>query len=231
MKKQKVTDIFLYRWRYVFGYTLLALLYVGAIIISALHVPGGLSQAEIDMVNTTNHLNFSIEGVAVTNLPFHLLQLLFFKLFGVSLLTIKAPAVILSIASSVAIFFLLKRWFKPSTTILSLLIMATTGQFLFIGQSATVGILYIFYTALTLLFATLILQKAQNASIWRISLAITTHSASSLRILVYQSGASDHSLSTSASTLFSHLPKTSQVLGCAVRYFIRDWLCDWFSLL
>ena len=52
--------------------------------------------------------------------------------------------------------------------------MATTGQFLFIGQSATVGILYIFYTALTLLFATLILQKAQNASIWRISLAITT---------------------------------------------------------
>ena len=174
MKKQKVTDIFLYRWRYVFGYTLLALLYIGAIIISALHVPGGLSQAEIDMVNTTNHLNFSVEGIAVTNLPFHLLQLLFFKLFGVSLLTIKAPAVILSIASSVAIFFLLKRWFKPSTTILSLLIMATTGQFLFIGQSATVGILYIFYTALTLLFATLILQKAQNASIWRISLAITT---------------------------------------------------------
>ena len=40
---------------------------------------GGLSQAEIDMVNTTNHLNFSIEGVAVTNLPFHLLQLLFFR--------------------------------------------------------------------------------------------------------------------------------------------------------
>ena len=174
MKKQKVTDIFLYRWRYVFGYTLLALLYIGAIIISALHVPGGLSQAEIDMVNTTNHLNFSVEGIAVTNLPFHLLQLLFFKLFGVSLLTIKAPAVILSIASSIAIFFLLKRWFKPSTTILSLLIMATTGQFLFIGQSATVGILYIFYTALTLLFATLILQKAQSASIWRISLAITT---------------------------------------------------------
>ncbi len=37
-----------------------------------------------DMVNTTNHLNFSIEGIAVTNLPFHLLQLLFFKLFVVS---------------------------------------------------------------------------------------------------------------------------------------------------
>ena len=109
MKKQKVTDIFLYRWRYVFGYTLLALLYIGAIIISALHVPGGLSQAEIDMVNTTNHFNFSIEGIAFTNLPFHLLQLLLFKLFGVSLLTIKAPAVVLSIASSVAIFFLLKR--------------------------------------------------------------------------------------------------------------------------
>ena len=174
MKKQKVTDIFLYRWRYAFGYTLLVLLYIGAVTVSALHAPGGLSQAEIDMVNTTNHLKFSSEGLAVTNLPLHLLQLTFFKLFGVSLLTIKAPAVLLSIISSIAIFFLLKRWFKPSTTILSLLIMISTGQFLFIGQSATVGVLYIFYTALTLLFATLILQKAPKASLWRIGLAITT---------------------------------------------------------
>ena len=146
MKKQKVTDIFLYRWRYVFGYTLLALLYVGAIIISALHVPGGLSQAEIDMVNTTNHLNFSVEGIAVTNLPFHLLQLLFFKLFGVSLLTIKAPAVILSIASSIAIFFLLKRWFKPSTTILSLLIMANDWVNFYSSVKAQ---LLAFYTSFT----------------------------------------------------------------------------------
>ena len=148
MKKQKVTDIFLYRWRYAFGYTLLVLLYIGAVTVSALHAPGGLSQAEIDMVNTTNHLKFSSEGLAVTNLPFHLLQLAFFKLFGVSLLTIKAPAVLLSIISSIAIFFLLKRWFKPSTTILSLLIMISTGQFLFIGQSAAVGVLYILYTCL-----------------------------------------------------------------------------------
>ena len=170
MKKQKVTDIFLYRWRYIFGYTLLALSYIGAVIVSALYAPGGLSQAEIDMVNTTNHLNLSIDGLAVTNLPFHVLQLLIFKIFGVSLLTIKAPAILLSIISSIAIFFLLKRWFKPSTTILSLLIMITTGQFLFIGQSATAGILYIFYTALTLLFATLILQKAPRAPLWRIGL-------------------------------------------------------------
>ena len=106
MKKQKVTDIFLYRWRYIFGYTLLALSYIGAVIVSALYAPGGLSQAEIDMVNTTNHLNLSIDGLAVTNLPFHVLQLLIFKIFGVSLLTIKAPAILLSIISSIAIFFL-----------------------------------------------------------------------------------------------------------------------------
>ena len=226
MKKQKVTDIFLYRWRYVFGYTLLALLYIGAIIISALHVPGGLSQAEINMVNTTNHLNFSVEGIAVTNLPFHLLQLLFFKLFGVSLLTIKAPAVILSIASSVAIFFLLKRWFKPSTTILSLLIRATTGQFLFIGQSATVGILYIFYTALTLLFATYSPKSPE-----RLHLANQLshhHGAQPFHsvFLVYQSGTSDHRLSTSASTLFPHLSKTPKILDCSIFNFIRNGLRD-----
>lgn len=173
VKKQQVTDIFVYKWRYFFGYIVLVLLYIGAVVTSALYAPGGLTQSEIDAIRTTNDLSLSIDGLAVANLPFHALQLVFFKLFGVSLLTIKAPAILLSIISSIAIFFLLKRWFKPSVAILSMLIMITTAQFLFIGQSATPAILYVFYAALILLFATLTLQKAKITWLWRILLAIT----------------------------------------------------------
>ena len=199
MKKQKVTDIFLYRWRYVFGYTLLALLYIGAIIISALHVPGGLSQAEIDMVNTTNHLNFSVEGIAITNLPFHLLQLLFFKLFGVGLLTIKAPAVILSIASSVAIHRSKRNCW----------------HFIHLLHRADFTFRYI--------------DSPESPERFHLANQFGYHhGAQPLHsvFLVYQSGTSDHRPPAPTSTLFPHLQKTSQVLDCAVRYFIRDWLCD-----
>ena len=171
--KKRVTDIFLYKWRYVLGYTFLALLYISAVIVAAVYAPGGLTQAEIDTLSATNSLGFNLDSLATPNLPFHLLQLAFFKLFGVSILTIKAPAIVFSVTSSLAIFFLLRRWFKPSIAILSLLIMTTTAQFLFIGQSATASVLYVAYTALILLFATLVLQRAQASQLWRIGLALT----------------------------------------------------------
>lgn len=173
MKKRFITDLFLYRWRYAIGYSLLVLLYLISIIAAAIYAPGGVSQAEIDNIAITSSINFSLDGISIANLPFHLLQLLFFKLFGVNLITIKAPALLLSMIAGLALFFLLRRWFKPNVSVLSMIIMIATSQFLFISQNATTEILYITYTTLTLLFATLIIQHAKFSELWRIALAIT----------------------------------------------------------
>jgi len=173
VKKRQPTDILLYKWRYVIGYTLLAMLYIGAGIVSAIYTPGGLTQQEIDAIQPTNDLSLSLRSLATVNLPFHLLQLASFKLLGVTILSVKLPSIILYVISSIAIFLLLRRWFKPNVVILSMLIMATTAQLLFIGQSATSGILYVFYTALLLLFATMVVQKERGAILWKICLAIT----------------------------------------------------------
>ena len=120
------------------------MLYIGAGIVSAIYTPGGLTQQEIDAIQPTNDLSLSLRSLATVNLPFHLLQLASFKLLGVTILSIKLPSIILYVISSIAIFLLLRRWFKPNVVILSMLIMATTAQLLFIGQSATSGILYVF---------------------------------------------------------------------------------------
>ena len=173
MKKRFITDLFLYKWRYVIGYSLLVILYFIGIVTAALYAPGGLSQSEIDTIAVTNSIHFDLNGLSIANLPFHLLQLLFFKLFGVSLITIKAPTILLSIITGLALFFLLRRWFKPNVSVLSMIIMVATSQFLFIGQNATVEILYITYTTLTLLFATLVIQHAKFSQLWRIALALT----------------------------------------------------------
>ena len=170
MKKQ-IADLLLYRWRYILGYGTLIAIFITAITISTLYTPGGITQAEINTIERTNAL--ANGELTLPNLPLHLLQLVSFSLFGVSIFTIKLPAIILSIVSAVAIFFLLRRWFKSNITILSMLIMATTGQFIFLAQHATTQILYVAYSALILLFASMILQKAKGHLIWKISLAIT----------------------------------------------------------
>ena len=161
---QKAINSFIYKWRYAIGYTVLVIIFAIAIALAGLYAPGGLTQSEINTLAITNSL--SKDSVNLVNIPFHGLQLLVLKLLGVSVLTIKIPAMIFAIASIVAIFFLLKRWFKSNITILSMLIMATTSQLIFLAQSATPQILYVLYSAIIILFSSLILQKAQKPLLW-----------------------------------------------------------------
>lgn len=170
MKKQ-LADLTLYKWRYILGYGTLALLFVASVAVASVYAPGGLTQLEIDSLRVTNDL--ASGNLNVTNLPFHLLQLASLSIFGVSIFTIKLPAIALSVIAAVAIFSLLRRWFKPNIAILSMLIMTVTGQFIFVAQNATSQILYIAYSALILLFASLIIQKAKKQLLWKIGLGVS----------------------------------------------------------
>jgi len=173
MKKQKI-NLFLYRWRYVIGYIALAIIFVLALVSAGLYAPGGLTQFEIDNLKPTNQISLSNPAsLAIPNLPLHLLQKASLELFGVSILSIKLPSFLLAVITAVSLFFLVRRWFKPNVTILSLIIMTITGQFIFVAQSATPHILYVTYASLILLFATLITQRVQRQLLWKICLAIT----------------------------------------------------------
>lgn len=175
MKKKTLSNLLLYRWRYALGYLTLIGIFLAVISIALLHAPGGVSQPEIDMIHQTNLLRTGIGqgNFAMPNLPFHLFQLVLFMLFGVSIITIKAPSIILSIIAALSLFFLLRRWFKPGIAVLSLSIMIATGQFIYLAQSFTPGIIYITTASLILLFASLVIQKAKFAPLWRILLAAT----------------------------------------------------------
>lgn len=166
---KRLVDMTLYKWRYVLGYSALAVLFLLASVLASLYAPGGLTPAEMQALATTNDL---AEGAwRIVNLPFHALQLASLTLFGVSIFTIKLPAIILSFIAIIAIFFLLRRWFAPNVTILSMLIMMVAGQFIFLSQNATPHILYVTFTALILLFVSLIIQTARFRLIWKIGLA------------------------------------------------------------
>ena len=169
--KKHVIDLFIYRWRYILGYGSLALFLIIAIVIASIYSPGGLSPAEMSSVAPIESI--SSASLAVPDLPLKLLQTAIFSVIGVSIFSIKLPSIILAVLSSVAIFYLLRRWFKPNITILSMLIMITTGQFLFIAQNATSAILYVFYSSLILLFTSLIVQGAKYQRVWKAALGVS----------------------------------------------------------
>ena len=155
MAKFKISNFFIYRWRNVIGYSLVAIGLILILIFISLYLPGGITNAEIQSVIKSNSINmFDYWSMNVINLPYHLLQHTSFFLFGVTIFSIKLPSIILAFLSIVGLTLLLRQWFNPNIGILATLIAITTGQLLFIAQSGTSEILYLFWPVWILLLAT-----------------------------------------------------------------------------
>ena len=157
MGKLDITESFIYRHRYVIGYGLIAIGLIAVLLFAGLYLPGGISAAEMQSVVKSDSISLvDFNSLAVTNLPYHLLQQVTLSLFGVTILGIKLPSIILAFLSAVGIVLLLRKWFKPSVGVLASLIAITTGQFLFIAQEGTPGVLYLFWAVWLIYLATLL---------------------------------------------------------------------------
>jgi len=173
MATRDFSKYFLYRWRYVIGYTSLAVLLAGLLLFAGLYLPGGLSEAEKASVVHSAALSFGdTSSLAVANLPYYGLQAALFALFGVTIFTIKLPSLLLGLASAVGLVFLLRRWFKPNIAVMASFIAISTGQFLFIAQSGTPSILYIFWPVVILLLGTQITRTRSLRMLWKVLFVI-----------------------------------------------------------
>lgn len=160
MGKFKVSNFFVYRWRYIIGYSLVAIGLILALIFAGMYLPGGISNHEIQSVIKSTSITVSdFWSIDAVNLPYHLAQHVSLALFGVSALSIKLPSIILAFLSALGLVLLLRQWFRPRIAILASLIALTTGQFLFIAQNGTPDVLYLFWPVWIILIATLISTK------------------------------------------------------------------------
>lgn len=172
MAAKDITNFFIYRWRYIVGYSVIALLLAGLLIFAGLYVPGGISPDEIRATVRSDSLSFSDPSTfAVTSLPFYLLQKFIFHFAGITDFSIKAPSLILALFSAVGLILLLRRWFKPNIAVLTSLIAITTGQFLFIAQNGTPSILYVFWPILLLSLGTQVTRSKRGKLFWKIAFA------------------------------------------------------------
>jgi hypothetical protein len=186
-----VTDYFLYRWRYIIGYSLIGLIIVGLLVIAGLFVPSGLSQAEIHSVVASHAITFSLDSFDpnfIIDLPYHLFQKGSIALLGLNELSIKLPSLILGLASAFGMLVLLRMWFRRNVAVITSILIITTGQFLFIAQSGTPGIMYIFLSIWLLVAAMIISRQKKWAGIWKMVLfgivALSLYTPLSLYILL-----------------------------------------------
>lgn len=172
MAKQ-ITDYFLYRKRYIIGYSLISLAVVSLLVLAWLFLPGGLSSNEMDTFVTTSGLAFSLQNFnpeTIVNLPYHVLQHIAITLFGISTLSLKLPSLILGILSALGILLLLRTWFRRNVAVITTVIAITSSQFIFLAQNGTPAIVYIFWPVWLLVAAIKISRHARWSFLWKMIL-------------------------------------------------------------
>lgn len=167
-KKFNITTSFLYKWRYWIGYGTIFILLVGLLLVAGFLIPGEISTGEERALVTTQQLELSeLWRNVPLNAPFHILQYFSLELFGATILGIKLPSLLLGLITAVSMIFLLRRWFTSGVAVLAAAIAITTGQFLFVAQQGSAGIMYLFWPTVLLLLATLVANRLRYAKLWQ----------------------------------------------------------------
>lgn len=151
MKKPQISKMFLYRHRFVIGYFLLAIAFLGLIITMPLIAPSGLSEAEMQSAVTSHHTSWaSISDGTLIDLPYHFLQKLSVNLLGLTTYGIRLPSILIGALLGILLILLLNRWFKNNVAIIASILTVLSSTFLYLSGSGTPLIMLVFWPTLLL---------------------------------------------------------------------------------
>ena len=169
-RKQAVQNSWLYKYRYPIAGVFLALIAAFMVSYRFWDAPTGLAQAEIQsgvaavQLYEANPLLHPISaGSSLVNLPWSVLQWLSINLFGLSTMSLRLPAVLLTLLSVVLLIFLISRLMRPSIAMMTGLLLVSSSFMISIARSGTA-------TAMTVLLIILLLlcvYYALTAAGWR----------------------------------------------------------------
>ncbi len=188
MKQNVLSEILLYRYRYIIGYLIFALVLIGALYMS-FHVPGQLTAAERQSTVASATLSLQDPSAKdIVNLPYHLLQKASLHQFDITNLGIKLPSLIIGALSAVGLLWLLRRWLlRDSIAVFAICIFVAHKLFLSASQEGVPLIMLIFWLIFVLLFA--LKFTANNKSIiWGLllstSLALSLYTPLSIYVVI-----------------------------------------------
>ena len=143
-RKRAIQDSWLYRHRYPIAGVVLALIAAFMVSYRFWDVPTGLSQAEIESAATTVELygnnpilHPTSHTALLANLPWHVAQWLSVKLLGLSVMSLRLPAVLLTLMSVALLIFLIRRLIRPSMAMMAGLLLVSSSFMITIARSGT----------------------------------------------------------------------------------------------
>ena len=149
--KKTTKQFFARRYRLIIGYIGLLVAFFCVLIFLPKVAPGGLSSAEMQSaIKSSNISTDFIQQGNIIDLPYHLLQKLSLNLFGLNLISIKLPSIIIGVFTALLIVLLINRWFKSDVAIFGSVLTVLSAAFLFLATSGTPTIMYIFWLSLLL---------------------------------------------------------------------------------
>lgn len=194
MKRNILSEILLYQYRYIIGYIFFFIVLVGALTVS-FTLPGQISPTEQSNAVTSATLSLTDPSSKdVVDLPYHLLQKASLFFFHITNLGIKLPSLVLAGFSAIGLLWLLRRWLlRDSIAIFTICIAVVLHQFLLTAQDGTPLIMMIFWLVFVLLFA--LKFTANNRSLtWSLllsaSLALSLYTPLSLYVVICMLAAS-----------------------------------------
>ena len=151
MKKIIISKLFLYKYRFIIGYVLLGLAFLGLLFALPIISQYDLSDAEIQSADSSYHLSVDapLNGDLV-DLPYRLVQKLSIVLFGLTPYTIKLPSILVGLLLGFLLILLLNRWFKNNVSLLASCLVVLSTPFLFLAGSGTPLIMIVFWPTLLL---------------------------------------------------------------------------------
>lgn len=171
MKSSLLSELLLYRYRYVVGYILFGLFLIVVMFVDISRVPNGVSAAEMTSTVASNSINLrALKPQDVINLPYHLLQKASVSLFGLSPLAVRLPSLILIFIASGVLAATLVHWFRKGVAIIALLFAVTSVPFISFGRTGTADVLYMLLLLVILLGAVKMNTRGALSFFWKLVL-------------------------------------------------------------
>lgn len=186
MGKLNPNKYFLYKNRFIIGYILLAVSFLTLILFVPKIALTGLSSGEVSSIVTSQNLNLrTIFDGNLVDLPYHLLQKIIFKLFGITIYTAILPSIIIGGLLGFFLILLLNRWFRNNTAIIASIITVLSSSFLFLVSNGTPLIMIVFWPTLLLWLGSKVQGKERPAPIWSFIFAIALFLSSFTPYMIY----------------------------------------------
>ena len=152
-RKKAVQNSLLYRYRYLLASIILALLAAFICVYRFWDLPSGVSNTEMRSAVASSNISITslLDGNgSLVNLPWSLLQCLSINLFGLSAMSLRLPAVLLTLLTIALIIWLIRRISRPNLAMMAGLLLVSSSFVISMTRSGTPAIMTTFLLALIL---------------------------------------------------------------------------------